>query len=71
MPDLVQESLAALVKDLGDKGPVQHGWLNYSKLGNEDYHCHIAKKWVACWHCKDKTLLIEVYYAGSRENAPY
>ena len=71
MPAHIQEKLAALVQDLRDKGPVQSGWPNYSKLGDDDYHCHITSKWVACWYCKDKTLFIEVYYAGSRENAPY
>lgn len=67
----VQEKLAVLVDDLEDKGPVQSGWPNYSKLGKEKYHCHLGRKWVACWHYEEKSLIIEVYYAGSRENAPY
>lgn len=71
MPVRVQEKLAVLIDDLREKGPVQSGWPNYSKLGKNEYHCHLARKWVACWYCEEKTLIIEVYYAGSRENAPY
>ena len=71
MPISVQETLAALLDDLREKGPVQPGWLNYGKIGKDRYHCHLARKWVACWYCEYKTVIIEVYYAGSRENAPY
>ena len=35
------------------------------------YHCHLSKDWVACWRWEKSTVEIEVYYAGSRENAPY
>ncbi len=31
----------------------------------------LAHKWVACWKHEKNTIIIEVYYAGSRENAPY
>jgi hypothetical protein len=71
MPISVQENLAALLEYLREKGPVQPGWPNYSRIGKEMYHCHLARKWVACWYCEAETLIIEVYYAGSRENAPY
>jgi hypothetical protein len=71
MPVHVQEKLAALVDDLREKGPIQPGWPNYSKIGKEKYHCHLTRRWVACWHYKDNSLVIEVYYAGSRENAPH
>lgn len=64
--------LGALVRDLASEGAVQARWPNYSKLGNNLYHCHLSYKWVACWELKNKELrLIEIYYAGSRENAPY
>jgi len=72
LPLLIQEKLSALVDDLREKGPVQSGWPNYSRIGKEKYHCHLSPKWVACWYYKkDKSLIIEVYYAGSREKAPY
>jgi hypothetical protein len=71
MPISVQESLTVLLDDLREKGPAQPGWPNYSKIGKEMYNCHLSRKWVACWYCENKSLIIEVYYAGSRENAPY
>jgi len=71
MPRAEQKKLALLVDDLSDHGPAQPGWPNYSKLSDEKYHCHLSPKWVACWRHEKKTIEIEVYYAGSRENAPY
>ena len=71
MPVRVQEKLAVLIDDLREEGPVQSGWPNYSKLGKNKYHCYLDRKWVACWYYEEKSLFIEVYYAGSRENAPY
>ncbi|MBN1850810.1 MAG: hypothetical protein JW932_19730 [Deltaproteobacteria bacterium] len=71
MPVHVQEKLAVLVDDLMEKGPIQSKWPNFSKIGKDKYHCHLARKWVACWYYEENSLVIEVYYAGSRENAPY
>jgi hypothetical protein len=71
MPSHIQKKLAVLIDDLREKGPVRTEWPNYSKLGKDTYHCHLARKWVACWYSTEKSVIIEVYYAGSRENAPY
>lgn len=72
MPQREQGILVRLIRDLQLSGPVQPGWKNYSKLGKGEYHCHLSYKWVACWQVKDNEVeLIEIYYAGSRENAPY
>lgn len=72
MPPREQELLRVLLEDLALTGPLQPGWPNYSKLGKNKYHCHLSYKWVACWQIEDDELkLIEIYYAGSRENAPY
>lgn len=63
---------ADLKMDLESKGPEQPEWMNYSKLGKNKYHCHLNYHYVACWQVEaDNTLTLEVYYAGSRENAPY
>jgi hypothetical protein len=35
------------------------------------YHCHLSYHWIACWEETIKGIEMEVYYAGSRENAPY
>lgn len=71
MPQKVQEKMISLVQDLHQKGPIQSSWPNFSKLDKNNYHCHLTYKWVACWKNENNSIEIEVYYAGSRENAPY
>lgn len=72
LPEREKESLDFLVRDLHLFGPAQPLWPNYSKLGKDQYHCHLSYRWVACWRVREeKVELIEIYYAGSRENAPY
>ena len=71
MPLNEQKKFVQLINDLTEKGPVQINWPNYSKLSKDEYHCHLSYSWVACWKCEKESILIEVYYAGSREKAPY
>jgi mRNA-degrading endonuclease RelE of RelBE toxin-antitoxin system len=71
MPISIQDTFFQLVDDLKKTGPLQPGWSNFSKLGDNKYHCHLSYKWVACLRSEKNSLIIEVYYAGSRENAPY
>jgi hypothetical protein len=71
MPDFVQQKMFTLVDRLETLGPIQTEWPNYSKLSQNEYHCHLSKNWVACWRHDKGTIIIEVYYAGSRENTPY
>ncbi len=43
-----------------------------NKLAENKYHCHLNYRWVACWQIEDNKLkIIEIYFVGSRENAPY
>lgn len=67
----IQFTLETLIHDLIEKGPIRKEWPNFSTLGKNEYHCHLAYKWVACWYHENDSVIIEVYYAGSRENAPY
>jgi len=71
LPDIVQIKFERLVTDLMEFGPVLPNWKNYSKLKNNKHHCHLGNKWVACWKIEKESLIIEVYYAGSREKTPY
>lgn len=72
LPGNVQDLFADLKVDLEFSGPEQPSWPNYSKLGANRYHCHLNYHYVACWKTEaDNTLTLEVYYVGSRENAPY
>jgi mRNA-degrading endonuclease RelE of RelBE toxin-antitoxin system len=71
VPGNIRDKFFVLVEQLADQGPVATNWLNYSKLGDGRYHCHLAYSWVACWTYEKGTITIEVYYVGSRKNAPY
>ena len=71
MPVTEQKNFAALVVDLEAEGPFQPSRPNYGKLGKNEYHCHLSYKWVACWRNEEDSIIVEVYSAGSRKNAPY
>lgn len=71
LPEKARMRLKLLLVDLRENGPVQPKYQNYSKIGKNTYHCHLAYHWVACWRCEEERLILEVYYVGSRENAPY
>lgn len=71
--------LRHLFEDLANKGPTVPDWPNYSKLhakkGRDIRHCHLKKgkpTYVCCWEVIDKERkIIEVYYVGTHEKAPY
>lgn len=73
LPQDVQKKMFFLAQDLRVKGLYPGPkWQNFSPLGPGEYHCHLSYKWVACWREIDENLMImEVYYVGSREKAPY
>lgn len=71
------KSFTVLLLEMRMLGPYRNNWPNYTKMKNkvEDYHCHIEKgrpTYIACWRIVDKNeKIIEVYYAGTHEKAPY
>ncbi len=71
LPIGVKKLLFLLIADLQADGPVQKSWRNFSPLGKDRYHCHLNYRYVACWTCHKDEIVIEVYYVGSREKAPY
>ena len=71
MPRREQVLFANLVEDLIRKGPIRTEWRNFSKLSDREYHCHLSWSWVACCRVENGEMEIEVYYAVSREKAPY
>ncbi len=72
LPKKVADLLITLRAEIMASGPIRGNWPNYSKLGPNEHHCHLTYKYVACWREKDKKVqIIEVYYVGSREKAPY
>jgi mRNA-degrading endonuclease RelE of RelBE toxin-antitoxin system len=73
LPENVRLLQQALVQDLKTKGfnPGKK-WQNFSPLGKDRYHCHLNYRYVACWEVLNHQIrLMEVYYVGSREKAPY
>ena len=75
MPASIKDAVLALVMDIENAGPVRGDWPNFSKIGPNFYHCHLKKgrpTYVACWKMLDKNKrIIEVYYVGTHEKAPY
>jgi mRNA-degrading endonuclease RelE of RelBE toxin-antitoxin system len=73
LPADIPDILAFLVADLQTRGfnPGKR-WRNFSSIGQDKYHCHLTYRYVACWEVLDEKIeLMEVYYVGSREKAPY
>jgi mRNA-degrading endonuclease RelE of RelBE toxin-antitoxin system len=73
LPKRIREAYAALIFDLSIKGPCPgKKWQNYSTLGPHKHHCHLTYSYVACWEeVSGEIRVLEVYYVGSREKAPY
>ena len=72
LPESIQDVLKALVLEIEIVGPIRGNWPNYSKLGKNEHHCHLTRRYVACWQVVDSEIrLVEIYYAGTREKAPY
>ena len=79
LPESVQAAVVLLMLDLELHGPSAGGtWKNYGKLQGvkgDKRHCHLQKgkpTYVCCWEVINNQLkIIEVYYAGTHEKAPY
>ena len=80
LPSRAKDAVIALLRDIEINGPVRGNWPNFGKLkgtkkGVIQYHCHLIKgnpTYVCCWEVIDKEVkLMEVYYVGTHEKAPY
>lgn len=76
IPNRTQASYALLLGELKSLGPFRRNWPNFTKMSGRgnDYHCHIEKgrpTYVVCWNMDKNKKLIEVYYVGTHEKAPY
>jgi mRNA-degrading endonuclease RelE of RelBE toxin-antitoxin system len=71
LPENVRQLLFLLVTDLQTDGPIQKSWMNYSSLCGDRYHAHLTYRYAACWTSRKNEIVIEVYYVGSHEKAPY
>ena len=77
LPENIQVQIDFLVQEIVVSGPMRANWKNFGKLkGTENlYHCHVKTgrpTYVVCWELVDKKVkIVEVYYVGSHEKAPY
>ncbi|GAB4024823.1 MAG: hypothetical protein Fur0010_28030 [Bdellovibrio sp.] len=84
LPEEIKIRLWALIKRMELFGPYLEFWddvekvkfKNYGKLQGmiNRYHCHIKKgqpTYVVCWEVHEEIVLVEIYYVGSHEKAPY
>ena len=75
LPEQVRAILLVLIEEIKKEGPFRSTWKNFSKLSNNKYHCHLKKgysTYVECWEMVDKKInIVEVYYVGTHEKAPY
>jgi mRNA-degrading endonuclease RelE of RelBE toxin-antitoxin system len=77
LPKDIQAAVSALTAELQIRGPMLPEWKHFGKLRGqgESFHCHIKSgrpTYVACWEVINKRIrILEVYYVGTHENAPY
>ncbi len=81
LPPAIAEMLAVLVAEMEQEGPIQRSWSHFGPLRRSKdipsnaYHCHLKggrPTYVVCWQVVDKTIqIVEVFYVGTHENAPY
>ena len=75
LPEKIRNLASTLIKELAASGPIRKDWKNFGPISEYSYHCHIKKgrpTYVACWREVDKQKrIIEVFYVGIHENAPY
>lgn len=79
LPLKIRELLFLLISEIELDGPGVKNWPNFGKLKGRlnQYHCHLKKghpTYVACWELRSgnkEFRLIEVYYVGTHEKAPY
>lgn len=71
----ITDIINLLVIEMAHDGPYRTNWDNFGPLKENDFHCHLKKgkpTYVACWKIIDKkSRIIEVFYVGTHENAPY
>jgi len=55
LPRRVQELLFQLAREIEASGPVRGDWPNYSKLPNNEHHCHLKKENPPTWRSGEKS----------------
>lgn len=81
LPETVTAQLWRLILEIEKSGPVRKEWPHFSALKKDKgipdnaYHCHIKSgrpTYVVCWRVENKKVkIVEIFYVGTHENAPY
>lgn len=81
LPEKIKDLLDTLTKEIELLGPIRKDWPNFGSLNKakgipkDSYHCHLKKgkpTYVACWCVENKKIkIIEIFYVGTHEKAPY
>lgn len=81
LPVKVKLQLGFLIQELEKTGPHLPNWSHYRPLKKmpgipeDSFHCHIKSgrpTYVVCWQLKNKKIkIIEIFYVGTHEKAPY
>lgn len=80
LPEKILSLLNLLVKEIESSGPIRKNWSHFDSLEGRNipsnsYHCHLKDgrpTYVACWSIRDKKIkIVEIYYVGTHEKAPY
>lgn len=80
LPDKIHSLLRILVKEITVSGPIRKNWSHFGTLEGRNipsssYHCHLKDgkpTYVVCWSVRDKNIkIVEIYYVGTHEKAPY
>ena len=77
LPRKIIDAFYGLVNEMKIDGPYRANWKNYGKFKGckSIYHCHLncsRPRYVVCWEVMDKKQkIIEVYYVGTHQKAPY
>lgn len=78
LPKKIGKITKFLIKDIELRGPSISDWPNYGRLKGKSRdirHCHLKKgnpTYVAMWEVVNKKIkIVEIYYVGTHEKAPY
>src|SRR3990167_3382958 len=76
-----QQAIDLLVLEIEKYGPIRKNWPHFGDLSkapgipDKAYHCHLNNgkpTYVSCWYVEDKkNKIVEIFYVGTHENAPY
>lgn len=81
LPEKIRLQIDLLVREIEQLGPIRKNWTHFSSLAKRrgipanSYHCHIKggkPTYVVCWHVgNNKIKVVEIFYVGTHEDAPY